>query len=318
VVNGVLEQPASGRRNQRGGSVVSGTLVVGIDGTESSRAALRWAVSRAAATGVEVKLVHVIDDEWATISARMIKDLGDDSQRLLESEAEYARALALAPHVIVHTESTRGEPMRVLIAESRDAGMIVVGTHKTGFINGKIFGSRSLQLAACAYAPVAIIPQGLPRDGRGIVAGVDDSIAGRQAIRFAAREAARTGETLTLVRAFTIPATSTISDDARSELIQHSEERASAALADAVTLATLTAPEIDLKTRTVRRPIGEVLVDAAATATLLVIGSSRQEETTAMVGSVSHDVLINLTGPAVVVHAGDAREGTEHGHVASM
>ncbi|WP_349903266.1 universal stress protein [Parafrigoribacterium humi] len=295
---------------------MSGTLVVGIDGTESSRAALRWAVTRAAATGVEVKLVHVIDDEWITISARMIKDLGDDSQRLLESEAGYARALA--PNVIVHTESTRGEPMQVLIAESRDAGMIVVGTHKTGFINGKIFGSRSLQLAACAYAPVAIIPQGLPRDGRGIVAGVDDSIAGRQAIRFAAREAARTGETLTLVRAFTIPATSTISDDARSELIQHSEERASAALADAVTLATLTAPEIDLKTRTVRRPIGEVLVDAAATATMLVIGSSRQEETTAMVGSVSHDVLINLTGPAVVVHAGDAREGTEHGHVASM
>jgi len=316
VVNGMLGNPRSGRRNLQGGSVVSGTLVVGIDGTESSRAALRWALTRAAITGAELKLIHVIDDEWTTISARMIKDLGDDSQRLLEGEAEYARSLA--PNVTVYTESTRGEPMQVLISASRDAGMVVVGTHKTGFINGKIFGSRSLQLAASAYAPVAIIPQGLPRDGRGIVAGVDDSIAGRQAIRFAAREAGRTGETLTLVRAFTIPATSTISDDARSELIQYSEERASTALADAVTLATLTAPDIDLKTRTVRRPIAEVLVDAAATATLLVIGSSRQQEATAIVGSVSHDVLINLTGPAVVVHAGDAREGAEHGHAGSM
>lgn len=286
---------------------MDGTLVVGIDGTESSRAALRWAVSRANATRGAVELVHVIDEEWTTISARMIEELGNDSRRLLEGEAAYARSLA--PDLVIRTRSTRGEPMQTLIAASSAAEMVVVGTHKTGFINGKIFGSRSLRLAASARTPVAIIPQGMPRAGRGIVVGVDDSPAGRQAIRFAAHEAERTRETLTLLRAFTIPESVAASEDVRRELLQHGEELAGAALSDAATLATATAPGVDLKARSVRRPTAEALVEAAATATLLVVGSSRQEEgDNAMVGSVSHDVLINLTGPAVVVHARDSQE----------
>ena len=53
--------------------------------------------------------------------------------------------------------------------------MIAVGTHKTGFIHGKVFGSRSLQLAAAAHSPVAIVPQTSRRDGQGIVVGIDES-----------------------------------------------------------------------------------------------------------------------------------------------
>jgi nucleotide-binding universal stress UspA family protein len=195
--------------------------------------------------------------------------------------------------------------MQELTAASDDAGMVVVGTHKTGFINGKVFGSRSLRLAAAAHTPVAIIPQGSPRDGRGVVAGVDESAAGRLATRLAAQEAERTRQTLTLIRAFTVPELVTANDDARRELVQHGEARASATLAAAAALATQTAPTLDVKTRSVRRPAAEALVEAAATAGLLVIGNSRREDPDTVVGSVSHDVLINLTGPTIVVHAGD-------------
>jgi len=280
------------------------TLLVGTDGTESSRAALRWAVKRAAAIGAEVSLAHVVDDEWSTIGARMLEELDDDARRLLEREAEYAGSIAT--EVVIHTELLHGSVMQELIAASEKAAMIVVGTHKTGFINGKVFGSRSLSLAAAAHTPVAIIPQGSPRDGRGVVVGVDDSAAGRLAIRFAAREAERTQELLTLIRAFTVLELPTAHDEVQRELIQHGEARTSAALSDAAALAGLAAPTVKVKTRSVRRAAAEALVDAAGAAALLVIGSSRGEDPDkTMVGSVSHDVLINLTSPTIIVHAGD-------------
>lgn len=280
------------------------TLLVGIDGTESSRAALRWAVKRATAIGAELSLAHVVDDEWSTIGARMVDELDNDGRHLLEREAEYAHSLAA--EVTVRTQLLHGSVMQELITASKDAEMVVVGTHKTGFINGKVFGSRSLRLAAAAHTPVGIVPQGSPRDGRGIVVGVDDSAAGRLAVRFAAREAERTQETLTLLRAFTVPGLPKDDDDEQRELVQHGETRTSAVLSAAAALAALTAPTVEVKTRGIRRPAAEALVEAAATAALLVIGNSRQEDADkTMVGSVSHDVLINLTGPTIVVHAGD-------------
>lgn len=284
---------------------MSGTFVVGIDGTESSRAAVRWALRHAASASAELQLVHVIDDEWATIGARMLEELMKDAARLLEREAEYARSLDAS--VVVHTHSLRGDVMDELIAASETAAMVIVGTHKTGFISGKVYGSRSLRLAASAHAPVAVIPQGSLREGRGIVAGVDESTAGKLAIQRAAEEAERAGETLTLLRAFTVPERPTASEDLQRELIQHSESRVSEMLSEAAALAHLTAPAVDVRTRSVRRPTAQALVDAAAAATLLVIGDSRRENVdAAMVGSVSHDVLINLTGPTIVVHAGDS------------
>jgi nucleotide-binding universal stress UspA family protein len=297
---------ADSRANQQGEGIVTRTLLVGIDGTESSRAALRWATKRAAATGAEVNLTHVINDDWATIGARMLEELEEDARLLLGKEVAYAHTLAA--QVSIHTQVLHGDVMQELIAASKQAEMVVVGTHKTGFISGKVFGSRSLRLAASAYVPVAVIPQGSPRDGRGIVVGVDDSAAGRLAIRFAAREAERTGEALTLLRAFTVLELSTANNDVQHELAKHSESRASIALSEAAALASLAAPNLDVKVRSVQRSTAQALVDAAATAALLVIGDSSREGTeNALVGSVSHDVLINLTGPAIIVHAGDPR-----------
>ncbi|MEO7124145.1 MAG: universal stress protein [Lacisediminihabitans sp.] len=283
---------------------MSGTLIVGIDGTESSRAALRWAMKQAVAIGAEVNLTHVIDDEWATIGARMLEELTADAVQLLAREADYASSLDA--EVVVHTQSLHGDVMQELIAASKQAEMVIVGTHKTGFISGKVYGSRSLRLAASAHSPVAVIPQGTPRDGRGIIAGADDSAAGRLAVRLAAQEAERTGENLTLVRAFTVPEFSATNDALRRESIKLSEERTLEILSDAATLARLTAPTVEVKTRSVWRPTAQALVDAAATAALLVIGNSRRDDVdNGMVGSVSHDVLINLTGPAIIVHARD-------------
>ncbi|HEY5222425.1 MAG TPA: universal stress protein [Microbacteriaceae bacterium] len=283
---------------------MTSTILVGVAGTEASRAALRWSMKRAAAIGAEVILTYVVDDEWATIGARMLDDLRDDAQRVLEGESEYARSLA--PEVVRHTRLLHGSLMKELVTTSDSVDLVAVGTHKTGFVNGKVFGSRSLLLAAAAHTPVAIIPQTSQRDGRGVVVAVDDSVAGRLAIRFAAVEAERAGETLTLLRAYAVPNFPGRDDSARRELTQHIEASTTMVLAAAAALVRAVAPAAVVKTRSVQRPAAEALVDASAAAALLVIGSSRREDPEQMmVGSVSHDVLINITGPTIIVHPGD-------------
>jgi nucleotide-binding universal stress UspA family protein len=283
---------------------MSGTIVVGVEGTEPSRVAVRWSMKRAAATGADVRLVNVVDSEWAGVGARILEDMRADAAQLLEREAEYARSIA--PDVSVHTELREGDLMDELIAASKDCVLIAVGTHKTGFIHGKVFGSRSLQLAAAAHSPVAIVPQTSRRDGQGIVVGVDESDASRSAIRFAAAEAERTRQPLIFLRASDAPGLEE-RDDEQQERDRYFERQTRAILSDASDIAKSVDPSVDVRARSVRRPAAEALLDSSAGADLLVIGSSRRDGSARRtLGSVSHDVLINLVGPTIVVQ-GDAR-----------
>ncbi|MEO7007186.1 MAG: universal stress protein [Terrimesophilobacter sp.] len=282
-----------------------GTIVVGIEGTERSRVALRWSMERAAATGTEISLTHVIDDEWATVGSRILGGMRVDAERLLEREAEYARSLTSG--VVVSTQLLHGNLMDELIVTSKNADLLAVGTHNTGFIYGRVFGSRSILLAAAAYSPVAIIPQSLLCGGRGVVVGVDDSDAGRAAICFAAAEAQRARQTLTLVRASGTPRLRAEQDEWQQQRDLYSDEHAKTILCKAETIAKSVDADSEIRVSRIRRPAAEALLDASATAALLVVGSSRREGANRMMlGSVSHDVLINLTGPTIVVHGAKA------------
>ena len=101
---------------------MSGTIAVGVEGTEPSRVALRWSMKRAAASGSVVRLVNVVDTEWAGVGTRMLDDMHVDARQLLEREAEYARSLA--PGVSVDTELLEGDLMDELIAASQDCDLI--------------------------------------------------------------------------------------------------------------------------------------------------------------------------------------------------
>ena len=49
------------------GSAMSGMILVGVDGASAGRAAISWAVRRAASLDSRIVLVHVVDDEWGMI-----------------------------------------------------------------------------------------------------------------------------------------------------------------------------------------------------------------------------------------------------------
>jgi nucleotide-binding universal stress UspA family protein len=277
-----------------------GTIVVGVDGSTPSRRAVEWAVRRAASTGSDVLLVHVMDDDPNAI--RSIGG-GSGSARLF-IEREVAHAGSLDPGVAVRGELRVGSPMRELSAASAGADLVVVGTNKTGFVHGKVFGSRSLQLAGGSSVPVAVIPESPVNARHGIVAGVDESPASAAAIEFAAAEARITRQPLTLVRAWGWAEGIRNEPDEQQRL---HNDRSDAVAEELLATAALTVgDETVAHRRVVHRPPAEALTAAAASAALLVLGSSRRSgPERMMLGSVSHDVLINIAGPTIIVHADD-------------
>ncbi|MEO6942319.1 MAG: universal stress protein [Terrimesophilobacter sp.] len=280
------------------------TILVGVDGTDVGRAALRWGVQRAAVAGESIALLHVVDDDWGMIGTRMADELNRAARDVLDAEVEYARSLA--PDIEVIGRLLTGSPIWELIDVSGDGGLTVVGTHKTGYIHGKIFGSRSLQLAAGAHSHVAVIPQGWLADAHGVVVGVDGSPAGRAAIRFAAAEAGRRGQTLTLMRAWYAPKLPETLKELEKERDTSLEADATELLTEASRIAKDVHADVDLRLRAIHRPSAEALLDASSAAALLVVGSSRREGAQqTILGSVTHDVLLNLAAPTIVVHSDD-------------
>lgn len=281
------------------GSAMNGMILVGVDGTSACHAAIRWAVRRAAALESHVMLVHVVDDEWGMIGEQSISELHPSAYALVEGDATFARSIDST--VTVTTRVLLGDPMVELGVASREVELVVIGTHKTGFLHGRAFGSRSLQLAATAWCPVAVIPEGSTTERHGIVAGIDDSDAARAAIRFAAAEAHRVREELVLLRAWTSGPHGAGADAAASE--QRARDALETLGSESVAIARAVSDRLLVRTRTLRRPAAEALVDAGMSAELLVIGSSRRHGSQmSALGPVSHDVLLNIAGPTLVVH----------------
>ena len=91
------------------GSVMNGTILVGVDGTSACRAAISWAVRRAASLDSHIVLVHVVDDEWGMIGEQSISELHPAAYELVEKEAVFARSIDSA--VTVTSRVLLGDPM---------------------------------------------------------------------------------------------------------------------------------------------------------------------------------------------------------------
>ncbi|HEV7956688.1 MAG: hypothetical protein JWL94_1603 [Microbacteriaceae bacterium] len=268
---------------------MSATIVVGSDGSAPSRSALRWAVERATTLEMRVLLCHVLDDNKVEP-----EEIEATALEYLESEAILARSSA--PDANVSCSVHVGRPIAVLTELARNADLLVVGTHKTGFIQGRAFGSRFAGLVSSIETPVAYIPDLTGSYRRGVVAGINLSPTGRSVTRFAAAEAARFGETLTLIGVWGAEE----SGPPRTELPHHrtSQAQVEDALEGAALLAARHHPHLNIRTRILRRSVADALVDASSNARLLVIGHAAAPTRAPTV----HDVLLNLSSPTVVVH----------------
>ncbi|HUC05400.1 MAG TPA: universal stress protein [Acidimicrobiales bacterium] len=134
-----------------------GTIVVGVDGSSSSMDALEWAASQAESTKSALRIVSTW--RWPTSMGWPIPvpNAYDPQPEIEQSLEEIARKVRQAhPGVEVACAVVEGHPAQVLVHESENAALLVVGSRGHGEFVGMLIGSVSEYCAAHAHCPVLV------------------------------------------------------------------------------------------------------------------------------------------------------------------
>jgi nucleotide-binding universal stress UspA family protein len=292
------------------GGAVGNLVVVGVDGSPSSLAAVEVAAREARWRRAELRVVYAL---WPVITpgpVRMAAPPFGPPEGVLPDEVESAltdalhRAASEAPQVEITHDVVAGEALTVLEAQSRDADLVVVGSRGRGGFVGMLLGSTAVYLTAHGHCPVMVVRG--ERDAAGpIVLGVDGSRAGEEAVDFAFAEAALRGAEIVAVHAWTpdnVPlplAPPQLVDVPQAGAVAESEERL---LAQALAGRQEKYPQVPVKHELVLGVTHEALIEASRTAQLVVVGArGRGGFTGLLLGSVSQSLLQQAHCPVTVV-----------------
>ena len=273
---------------------VLGTVVVGVDGSRESLAALEWAATAADDRHEPLRIVHV----------------GEEGSRdvLLEAET-IARAAGSTGDVTTHL--IRGEPGHVLVDESKRAGLVVVASHGHSRMHDTFASSCAMFTAMHAHGPVVVIrPEQPPtgdsmRDAVGrVLVGVDGTPVSTEVIAFAFAEAERLGVGVTALHTWIQPVAS--GHDALVPLatdIEALQRENEAILSESLASAIADHPDLDVRQVTLQNVPGAAIIEMSLGARLVVIGSrGRGPVAGLLLGSTSQAVLHHAGCPVVIIH----------------
>lgn len=151
-------------------------ILVGVDGSPESDAAVVWAAHEAAARGFGLALVHVNSigsyGLWST--SRYVRDeLRAMGQPIVDAALHAAQAAQ--PGIAVRGRVLLGTAARIMVILSREAPLVVVGLRGRGTMSRLLVGSVCQRLMAHAHSPVVAVARTSELSGpRRVVVGMGD------------------------------------------------------------------------------------------------------------------------------------------------
>ena len=139
------------------------TIVVGVDGSQCARDALARAGSEAALRGARLRIVCAWEVPPAVYAGGFAPPIDEATLAGFREQAEAVVREAVAevgrmrPSVSCEGEVLEGQPAEVLLAEARDASLIVVGNRGRGGFASLLLGSVSQQVVHHAACPVLVV-----------------------------------------------------------------------------------------------------------------------------------------------------------------
>ncbi|GAA3458668.1 universal stress protein [Saccharothrix longispora] len=280
-------------------------IVVGVDGSESAVTAAGWAAEEAARHRLPLKLVHAyllptLGYPDIVLTAHEVHQaLREQGQQWLDQAAAAARAAA--PGVEVETSVVIDRPAAALIAESRGARLVVLGSRGLGGFTGLLAGSVSVAVSAHAGCPVAVIRGPVPTSGP-VVVGVDGSPVGEGAVAFAFEEASSRGVPLTAVIAWKDFLVDSVYGSRVTVDWAYVEDEQRRLLAERLAGWQEKYPDVAVQRVVVRERPARALVDIARDAQLLVVGTHGLGGFAGMLlGSTSQALIHHAPCPLAVV-----------------
>ncbi|RIJ58689.1 universal stress protein, partial [Clavibacter lycopersici] len=201
--------------------------------------------------------------------------------------AAAARVASAHPGLAVTTRLATGAVAPSLAAVDED-DVLVVGSDKTGYARGRLYGVRSVQLASLVPGPLVVVPSADLRLRDGVVVALDGTAASDALARAGAQEASAAGSRVSIVHA--VPQEG--GADAR--------HLGDAVLHRALDVAHEVDPGLEVTRHLTSRRPAEAILNLARDRALLVIGRSRRTPSPG-IGGTLHEVLINANVPVMIL-----------------
>ena len=279
-------------------------VVVGVDGSNGSDAAVQWAAREASRRDLPLRVVHAarpthLPTMRSTAVAATV-DWMDAAEEVAAAAAHAARQSypALPVEAEVYLNET---PARALTGEGKSAALLVLGARGREGLARRLRKSTAVRVIRLTAIPVVVVrgsadqTGSLPATGE-VVVGVNASESSRRAVRFAVAEAALHGTTATAVHAWTRP----WRQASRSQKGRH--PRTAAALAESIAAVSSDFPDVPIAERLINDRADRALVEASRGAGLLVVGSRGLGGLTGRVfGSISGDATRRAHCPVAVI-----------------
>jgi nucleotide-binding universal stress UspA family protein len=282
-------------------------IVVGVDGSAASDAAVCWATRDAVMRKVPLTVVHVVNptvSTWAQAPTldRFAEWQENEGRRILADALKIARDTANGNLPIpIDSELMFSATVPTLADLSKTAQLMVVGTYGRGALARGLLGSVSSELMRHSHCPVAVIRDEDPRMPHPaqapVLLGTDGSPASELATAIAFEEASRRHVDLIALHAW--------SDKEIFELpgldwsaVEAEEERL---LAEALAGYQERYPDVTVHRLIVCDRPARALVDTSESAQLIVLGShGRGRLAGTLLGSVSNAVVQSVWMPVIV------------------
>ena len=297
-----MSQTFAGRQHQPsdpGWAEPGRAIVVGVDGSEPSHAAVAWAITEATASGRPLTLVHVLDERKIPLPLRGFESdrRGWDLLSRLEREATETKS----PAVVVSKELAVGSVDTCLVSRSADQSALVVGRRGLGSFTRLLVGSTSLSVASHARVPVVVVPESWrvdAHDTEPVVVGVDHRDLQPAALEFAFAEAQRRNVPLVAAHGRELPGLD--SDPAAYDA--QADQESALALERVVQPFRHARPDVQVSLVHSREHPLTVLLDQVSPTQLLVLGRHSNRRSGGFpFGSVARAVLHYAEVPVAIV-----------------
>lgn len=267
--------------------VPDGAVLVGVDGSDRSLAAVRWAAEEAASRRTVLAIAHAAPDPLPAAGP----PIGLEHARAVLSEAG-ATASSHSGAIQVSAVVLAGAPVPALTSASEPAALLVLGVTGTGGLDNILLGSTTLEVSGQAHCPVVGV-RGWPPKHRPdpvVVLGLGELPADAPAVAVAFELASRRGWELTVAHT-------------HHPGLSHEDryDGCRTALADQLAGWSRRHPQVTVNWRLLTGSPEKALLELAGRAEVVVTGCRRRGPAArALLGSTSRAVLRYSPAPVIV------------------